>query len=131
MTSIGGSAPVAPRLALPGPVARAPVLRAVTCRPLYHEDPDGELDLLTLPGASLEWGRSFRLGKDMVLAVGPRLLPCPRLAGLVSACGHTPTSMVSDCGRCGASTRFAAGFGERFGSGDLRIATGRIEVEGP
>jgi len=120
---------VAPRLALPGPVARAAALRAVTVRQLCHGDPGGKVELRAIPGLPVGWDRSFRLDNEMVLAVGPRLLACPRLAGLVGACAHTPTSTVSDCGRCGDAIRLAAGFGERSGRGHHRVATGQTEVE--
>lgn len=121
---------MAPRLALPGLVARAPALGAVTWRYFCHGDPGGELDPLAIPGSLLGCDRLFRLGNDTVLAVGPSLFPCPGLAGLVGACAHT-ASTVSDCGRCGVVTRLAAGFGERSGRGDHRIAIGPIEVEVP
>jgi len=119
---------VAPGLALPGPVTRAPALGVVTCRHLCHADPGGKWDPLAIPGSLLGWNRLFRLGNGMVLAVGSRLFACPRLAGLVGAGGYTPTSAVSDRGRCGVAIWFVAGFGKRSDRGDPWIAIGHIEV---
>lgn len=70
---------MAPRLALPGLVARAPALGAVTWRYFCHGDPGGELDPPAIPGSLLGWDRLFRLGNDTVRPLDQDCFPVPAL----------------------------------------------------